>query len=177
VRGGIATWLLLLLASVSPTASEAVEAPAHRSLDVRLLGAASLGTRPVNPAVDTVTSGALDANFEPIPESKTRAQGGAYWLKIQPREDPVSPSAIPVIVIHAPRQTRVEVFADGAAVPLVTALAAFGGSQDRVYLVPAGIRSMHGSKRAVPRVPARALRPFPRQPWARRSRVARNARG
>jgi diguanylate cyclase (GGDEF)-like protein len=141
VRGGIATWLLLLCANFSPTASEAVEAPAHRSLDVRLLGVASPGAGPVNPAVDTLTSGALDANFEPIPESKTRAQGGAYWLKIQPREAPASPPAIPVIVVHVSRQTRVEVFAGGVAAPLVTALAAFGGNQDRVYLVPAGIRA------------------------------------
>jgi len=141
VRGGIATWFLLLLASFSPTAAEAVEAPAHRSLDVRLLGAASPDTRPVNPAVDAVTSGALDANFERMPESKTRAQGGAYWLKIQSREAPASPPAIPVIVIHVSRQTHVEVFADGAAVPLVAALAAFSGNQDRVYVVPAGIQA------------------------------------
>jgi diguanylate cyclase (GGDEF)-like protein len=141
LRGGIATWLLLLFTNFSPTASEAVEAPAHRSLDVRLLGPASPGAGPVNPAVDTVTSGALDANFEPIPESKTRAQGRAYWLKIQPREVPASPPAIPVIVIHVSRQMHVEVFADGAAVPLVTALAAFSGNQDRVYVVPAGIRA------------------------------------
>lgn len=59
MRGGMATWLLLLFASFSPTASEAVEAPAHRSLEVRLLGAASPDTGPVNPAVDTATSGAL----------------------------------------------------------------------------------------------------------------------
>src|SRR5258706_14007228 len=115
----MAAWLLLLLllASFSPTACDAVEAAAHRSLDVRLLGAASPDLRPVNPAVDSVTSGALDANFEPVPESKTRAQGGAYWLKIQSREAPASPPAIPVIVIHTSRQTQVEGFAAGAPVP------------------------------------------------------------
>ena len=133
MRGGIATWLLLLFANFSPTAAEAAQAPAHRSLEVRFL--------PVNPAVDTVTSGALDANFESLPESKMRAGGGAYWLKIQVLEAPASPSAIPVIVIHVLRQARVEVFAGGAAVPLVTALAAFSGNQDRVYVVPAGIQA------------------------------------
>jgi len=133
LRGGIATWLLLLFANFSPTAAEAAQAPAHRSLEVRFL--------PVNPAVDTVTSGALDANFESLPESKMRAGGGAYWLKIQVLEAPASPSAIPVIVIHVLRQARVEVFAGGAAVPLVTALAAFSGNQDRVYVVPAGIQA------------------------------------
>jgi diguanylate cyclase (GGDEF)-like protein len=141
VRGGIATWLLLLLANFSPTAAEAVEATAHRSLDVRLLGAASPRADPVKPAVDTVTSGALDANFEALPEPGTRLAGGAYWLKIQVLEARASPSTIPVIVIHVLRQTRVEVFAGGAAVPLVTALAAFSGNQDRVYVVPAGILS------------------------------------
>jgi two-component system, sensor histidine kinase LadS len=64
--------------------------------------------------------------------------GGAYWLRIQPLEAS-SPSDIPVIVIHASRPTRVEVLAAGAAVPLVTALPAFGGYQDRVYIVPAGL--------------------------------------
>jgi len=129
LRGGIATWLLLLFANFPLTASEAVEAPAHRSLEVRFLGPAPPRAGPVNRAVDTVTSGLLDADFEPLPEPKTRAVGGAYWLKIQPREAPSSRSGIPAIVIHATRQTQVEVFAAGAAVPLVTALAAFGGNQ------------------------------------------------
>jgi diguanylate cyclase (GGDEF)-like protein len=141
LRGGIATWLLLLFANFPPTASEAVEAPAQRSLEVRFLGPAAPRAGPVNRAVDTVTSGLLDADFEPLPEPKTRAVGGAYWLKIQPREAPSSRSGIPAIVISATRQTHVEVFAAGAAVPLVTALAAFGGNQDRVYAVPAGIRA------------------------------------
>ena len=141
MRGGIATWLLLLFANFPPTASEAVEAPTHRSLEVRFLGPASPRAGPVNRAVDTVTSGLLDADFEPLPEPKTRAVGGAYWLKIQPREAPSSRSGIPAIVIVATRQTHVEVFAAGAAVPLVTALAAFGGNQDRVYALPAGIQA------------------------------------
>jgi diguanylate cyclase (GGDEF)-like protein len=141
VRGGMATWLLLLFANFSPTASEAVDAPAHRSLDVRLLSAALPDTGPVNPAAETVTSGGLDAYFEPVPESKMRDRGGAYWLKIQALEAPSLPPAIPVIVIQVSRQTRVEVFAGGAAVPLMTALAAFGGNQDRVYIVPAGIQT------------------------------------
>jgi diguanylate cyclase (GGDEF)-like protein len=140
LRGETATWLLLLIANFSPMASEAVEAPAHRPLDVRLLAAASPGAGPVNPTVDIVTSGSLDAYFEPMSEPKARAGGGAYWLKIQPLEAPSSLPAIPAIVIHASRQTHVEVFAAGAAVPLVTALAAFSGNQDRVYAVPVGIQ-------------------------------------
>jgi diguanylate cyclase (GGDEF)-like protein len=130
----MATWFLLLFAQFSATASEAIDAPTHRSLDVRLLGAALPDTGPVNPAAETVTSGGLDA-------SKMRNRGGAYWLKIQALEAPSLPPAIPVIVIHVSRQTRVEVFAVGAAVPLVTALAAFGGNQDQVYIVPAGIQT------------------------------------
>jgi diguanylate cyclase (GGDEF)-like protein len=69
------------------------------------------------------------------------APGGAYWLKIQALEDLPSPPAIPVLVIRAARQTHVEVFAAGAAVPLVTALAVFSGRQDRVYALPAGIQA------------------------------------
>lgn len=109
MRGGIATWLLLLLASLSPAAAEAADAPAHRSLDVRLLGAAPAGS--------------------------------TYWLKIQPLENLSSPSAIPVLVVHASRQAQVDLFAAGVPVPLVAALAGFGGSQDRVYAVPAGIQA------------------------------------
>jgi diguanylate cyclase (GGDEF)-like protein len=106
LRGGIATWLLLLFAYLSPTAAAGDEAPAH-PLEVRLLGAAPPGA-------------------------------GAYWLKFQLLAPRPAPSAIPVIVIHAPRPTHVEVFAEGAAVPLATALPAFGGYQDRVFVVPAG---------------------------------------
>jgi two-component system, sensor histidine kinase LadS len=113
LRGGIATWLLLLLANLSPMTSDAAEAPEHRALDVQFLGAAAPGAGP----------------------------GAPNWLKIRPLEDLAAPPDIPVLVIRASRQTQVAVFADGASVPLLTTLAAFGGSQDRVYAVPAGIRA------------------------------------
>src|ERR1019366_6183780 len=108
----MAAWFLLLFVNCSPVVSEAVEAPAHRSLDVRFLGGAAPGAGPVNPTLDSVTSGSRDAYFEPIPESRTRADGGAYWLKIQSLEAPsLPPSAIPAIVVHASRQAHVELFA------------------------------------------------------------------
>jgi diguanylate cyclase (GGDEF)-like protein len=120
---------------VLPTATEAAAAPVSRPLDVRLLGATAPNTR-----TDSVTSGALDSYFEPLQGNRTRAGPGTFWLKVQPAMS-ASPADIPVLVIHAARQTRVELFAAGAVLPLVTTLPAFRGIQDRVYAMPAGLEA------------------------------------
>jgi hypothetical protein len=127
---------LLFLVSVPPAASEAAAVtPVSRPLDVRLLGATTPDTR-----TDSVTSGALDSYFEPLQGNRTRAGPGTFWLRVQPAMSS-SPAVIPVLVIHTARQTRVELFAAGAALPLVTTLPAFRGLQDRIYAVPPGLEA------------------------------------
>jgi diguanylate cyclase (GGDEF)-like protein len=126
---------LIFIAAMSLPAAEAAEAaPASRPLALSLLGAGA-----PNDGVDGVTSGALDAYFEPLPGNTRRAGRGTFWLKVQPPESAPPVVGIPVLVVHSARQSRVELFAAGAAIPLATSLASFGGIQDRVYVLPAGL--------------------------------------
>jgi diguanylate cyclase (GGDEF)-like protein len=128
---------LIFIATMAPPATHAAEAPpADRPLDVGLLGPAAPDTR-----ADRVTSGALDAYFEPLPGNRMRAGRGGFWLRVRLPERSGPALGMPVLIVHAARQTRVELFAAGAAVPLATTLPAFRGIQDRVYVVPAGLEA------------------------------------
>ncbi|HWJ34538.1 MAG TPA: diguanylate cyclase [Steroidobacteraceae bacterium] len=137
MRCWIGTSLLIFIATMAPPATHAAEAPpADRPLDVGLLGPAAPDTR-----ADRVTSGALDAYFEPLPGNRMRAGRGGFWLRVRLPERSSPALGMPVLIVHAARQTRVELFAAGAAVPLATTLPAFRGIQDRVYVVPAGLEA------------------------------------
>ena len=128
--------VLLFIVNATPAVSEAAAAaPVRPPLDVRWLGA----TAP-DPLADSVTNGALDSYFVPLPGNRTRAGRGTFWLKVQPTISS-SPADIPVLVVHATRHTQVELFAAGAALPLVTTLPAFRDVQDRVYAVPPGLEA------------------------------------
>jgi len=128
--------VLLFIVNATPAVSEAeAAAPVRPPLDVRWLGA----TAP-DPQADSVTNGALDSYFVPLPGNRTRAGRGTFWLKVQPTISS-SPADIPVLVVHATRHAQVELFAAGAALPLVTTLPAFRDVQDRVYAVPPGLEA------------------------------------
>ena len=94
-----------------------------------------------NPTADAVTSGALDGKFEPVKNAKLRS-GGAVWLKLDPAERFTS-AGIPVLVMHAGRQTQAEVFAarGGSAVSLPRAaqLPGFRGTEDTVFTFVEGL--------------------------------------
>jgi diguanylate cyclase (GGDEF)-like protein len=105
-----------------------------RPLEIWLLEA----TAPESQA-DRVTSGALDSYFGPVQGNRLRGGRGSFWLKIRLPESSCPAVGMPVLVVHAARQTRVELSAAGAAVPVATTLAAFRGIQDKVYAVPAGL--------------------------------------
>ncbi|MDB6084799.1 MAG: diguanylate cyclase [Gammaproteobacteria bacterium] len=136
MRGSVGMSLLIFAATLCLPATEAAEATSQLrdSVEIRLLGSAA----PDSPA-GSVTSGALDAYFEPLQDKTAYAGRGSFWLSVRLPEGPRSTVGIPVLVIHAARQTRVELFAAGAPVPLATTLAAFRGIQDRVYVVPTGL--------------------------------------
>jgi len=134
LRGWIGTSLWLLLAEVSPTAIQAAElAPADRPLEVRLLSATAPNTLAAN-----VTSGALDSYFEPLHDNRTSGPG-IFWLKVAAPSSSAA-TGLPVLVMQAAHQTRVDVFAAGAPVPLATMLAAYRGLQDRVFVLPSGLQ-------------------------------------
>jgi hypothetical protein len=60
----------------------------------------------LNPTVTAVTSGSLDSRFSAFAGGKPRG-GGAYWLKFK-SANPFPPTGIPVVVMHAGRQTHAE---------------------------------------------------------------------
>ena len=115
---------------------------AEPDFDIQLLDAAA-----VNPSVTAVTSGSLDDKFTPLTGTRLRNHGGAFWLKLEfpqhftPTDMPVT--GIPVVVMHAGRQTQAEAFAarGGAAVPLPQAaqLPGFRGTQDTVFALIDGL--------------------------------------
>ena len=133
MRGWIATSFLLVIAHVSPSVTAAAE-----PLDVRLLRATAPQAQP-----QSVVSGNFNPSFEPLPGNKARPGLGTYWLKIQAPAPAQAGPGIPVLVFHAARQTRVDVFATGVAIPSATALAGFRGTQDKVYAVPATQRTVY----------------------------------
>jgi two-component system, sensor histidine kinase LadS len=122
------------MGSLDPPLASAAE-PA---LDIRVLDAAVM-----NPTVAAVTSGSLDDKFTPLKGTRVRNRGGVFWLKLQSIEHFTSTdlpvAGIPVVVMHAGRQTRAELFAarGGSAVslPQATQLSGFRGTQDTVFAV------------------------------------------
>jgi len=126
------TTLLLLIANASLAVANTAEAPPFtRPVEVRALPA-------IAKAADTrdILSGALDDEFAPLQGNTTRGGSGVSWLKIQLSEASRPAADMPVLVIHVVRQARVEVFAAKAPLPLIVALPAFRGAQDRVFLLP-----------------------------------------
>jgi two-component system, sensor histidine kinase LadS len=120
------------MGSLAPPLASAAE-PA---LDIRVLDAAV-----TNPTVAAVTSGSLDDKFTPLKGPRLRNRGGVFWLKLQSSEHFTSTdipvAGIPVVVMHAGRQTQAETFAarGGSAVslPQATQLPGFRGTQDTVF--------------------------------------------
>ena len=95
-----------------------------------------------SPAAEVVTSGSLDARFQPIDPGKLRRRGGAYWLKLLLTEDPI-PSDTSVLVAREGREPRVQLFApfEGRYIELPHAaqLPEFGGGHETVFILPRGL--------------------------------------
>ncbi len=94
-----------------------------------------------NPTVAAVVSGSLDANFA-APAGVAPRNRGVTWLKLDSTEY-FTPAGIPVVVMHAARQTQVNLYADrgGEAVllPRATQLPGFRGTQDTVFSLVEGL--------------------------------------
>ena len=95
---------------------------------------------------EAVTSGALDAGFKPLTMGKPSLAGGAHWLKVR-FDDAVNGAAdggVPVIVVHTPRQSQIEIFTAGAGGPgtplaRAAALPGFRGMQDTLFTLQRGL--------------------------------------
>jgi diguanylate cyclase (GGDEF)-like protein len=140
VRGLILACLVACTGSLLPAAPIAADS----ALEVQVLNAAL-----ANPTVRAVTSGSLDDSFGPFVNTKPRSRG-ALWLKLNttgrfPTTD-IPAAGIPVVVMHATRQTQAELFAvrAGMAVPLprATQLPGFRGTQDTVFTLVEGLNAV-----------------------------------
>jgi diguanylate cyclase (GGDEF)-like protein len=132
--GGLcAACLLTCIGNLHPAATLAAES----TFEVQVLNAAV-----VNPTVSAVTSGSLDDQFEPLASAKPRSRGAAFWLQLK-SADRFTPAGIPVVVMHAARQTQADLYAarTGAAVALPRAaqLPGFRGTQDTVFVLAEGL--------------------------------------
>jgi two-component system, sensor histidine kinase LadS len=110
---------------------------ADPSFGMRVLDAAR-----AQPAPDAVTSGSLDDQFTPLARDQLRSHGGTYWLKLESART-FAPDGIPVVVMHAGRQTDAQVFAGGAdqavSLPRATRLPGFRGTEDSVFTLAHGL--------------------------------------
>jgi diguanylate cyclase (GGDEF)-like protein len=126
-RDLIAACLLTCIGNLHPPPAIAAES----TFDVRLLKAAVL-----NPSVDAVASGSLDGQFEPLASTRPRGRDAVFWLKLESAQS-LAPAGIPVVVMHAARQTQADLYATraGASVSLPRAaqLPGFRGTQDTVF--------------------------------------------
>jgi diguanylate cyclase (GGDEF)-like protein len=117
------------IAILIPTAAISAES----TFDVEVLN-----TTAGSPTVDAVTSGSLDAEFTPLARIKPHNRITDFWLKLK-TADSHSSSGIPVVVMHAARQTQADMYAvrDGASLklPQATQLPGFRGTQDTVFIL------------------------------------------
>jgi diguanylate cyclase (GGDEF)-like protein len=107
-------------------------------------GVQALNTSPEAATVDAVTAGSLDERFSPTKNGRPQGGGNAFWLKLD-SADPLEAQGIPVVVMHAGRQTqgRIYVARGGAAVPLprATQLPGFRGTEDTVFTLVEGLKT------------------------------------
>jgi two-component system, sensor histidine kinase LadS len=129
VRVLIAACVAGLIANLIPAGAISAES----TFDVEVLNAAA-----GSPTVDAVTSGSLDAEFAPLARIKPHNRITDFWLKLK-TADSHSSSGIPVVVLHAARQTQADIYAvrDGAPLklPQATQLPGFRGTQDTVFIL------------------------------------------
>jgi two-component system, sensor histidine kinase LadS len=129
VRTLFAACVAGLISNLIPTAAISAET----TFDVEVLNTAA-----GSPTVDAVTSGSLDAEFAPLARIKPRNRITDFWLKLK-TADSHSSSGIPVVVMHAARQTQADMYAvrDGAPLklPQATQLPGFRGTQDTVFIL------------------------------------------
>jgi diguanylate cyclase (GGDEF)-like protein len=135
LRGAVAAGIFVLIAGASALGSGNQPALEILALDASVPGV----TR------EALSSGSLDAGFRPLPTGPISGRGGTRWLRIRLLSH-LDAAGIPVLVLHAARQTHAEIFeARGNSssnasevLPRAAALAGFRGTQDTVFLLPGG---------------------------------------
>jgi len=142
-------WIWLLsLAMLSPLyasatdAPQVAEAPQPPSAALTPLETRILGVGEANPDPETVMQGALEARFGPFQSSGSHFLTGIHWFRIQ-APVPGIPGTTPVLVARSGLDQSVRVWArqGGQAIRLrlTTSVPKFGGAEDKVFALPAGL--------------------------------------
>jgi two-component system, sensor histidine kinase LadS len=133
VRALLAAGFLLWLASGVPNPSVAAQPL------VKLRALVPAGTVPTPQAV---VSGSLDDQLVPFSKSQGHTHWRDYWIRLQPQDQPAQ-SGVPVMIINVTRGLHPQLLANrggsAIALPLVTALPAFLGTRDLVFMLPEGV--------------------------------------
>ncbi|MEJ0036481.1 MAG: diguanylate cyclase [Gammaproteobacteria bacterium] len=154
MRGLLAVWLLGLAAILSSGPGSAADsptiaaAPARPGFDVRMLSPGAPA-----PTVEGVTSGALDAFFEPFKLREARGRGASFWLRLQAKDGYTVPAGMgTALIVRKGRHLDLEVWpaspagnssSAADAGPTAIALAAtrptFGAAHDAIFVLPASL--------------------------------------
>lgn len=123
-------------------ASQVAEAPQPPSAALTPLETRILGVGEANPDPETVMQGALEARFGPFQSSGSHFLTGIHWFRIQ-APVPGIPGTTPVLVARSGLDQSVRVWArqGGQAIRLrlTTSVPKFGGAEDKVFALPAGL--------------------------------------
>jgi diguanylate cyclase (GGDEF)-like protein len=127
----LAAWLASLAVALLSPAFAAVP-----SLQVEVLDPALEAPEP-----QSVLSGGLDDSFISFKYADVRRQGRPFWLRIRAGED-YRPTEVAALNARKGRHLELELYerVDGRTVPLqlATALPAFRGAHDALYVLPGG---------------------------------------
>ncbi|MBV8420458.1 MAG: diguanylate cyclase [Hyphomicrobiales bacterium] len=138
--------LVPLFALAGPTLVPELPSVAQRPpvngapLEVRVLDSAS-----GDPLAATVTTGSLDMHFAPFAARGSHRLTAPLWFRLPPLAPALTRDVaiIPVLLARAGMDQSVQVYArhEGQGLPLepVTVVPQFGGAQDTVFVLPAGL--------------------------------------
>jgi diguanylate cyclase (GGDEF)-like protein len=142
-----ASWLLSLAIALPLYASatdgpQAAAGPGTPAAAVTPLDTAILEAGEANPDPETVAAGALDTRFGPFTSNGSHFLTGTHWFRIEP-PPPSLPGATPVLVARSGMDQPVQLWArqGGKPVPLTltSTIPKFGGAEDKVFALPAGL--------------------------------------
>ena len=136
-----ASWLVALAALLLPVAA-APQSPQPAAGTV-LLEAQLLDEAAGSPAPEVVTGGSLDARFRPFTVQGSHTLTRTLWFRLPSLAGAAGDGRLPVLLARSGLDQSVEIFAhrSGATVPVAQAraVAKFGGAEDKVFALPAGL--------------------------------------
>jgi len=138
-------------AAATTLAAQAGDPAGEATVDPRSFGSAVslqvLAPTYPTPQAEVVTSGALDARFQPIDLDRVQRRGGTFWLRLRlmgaggtSTPAGASGAVLPVLVVREGHDPRVRVFAPSKVeLPQAARLPEFGGGHQVAFMLPRGL--------------------------------------